>query len=260
MADRKKHKYQVEKLLALPDKGISQTRGIGGILARLWRETWQGLNMSPSRFESLLTDYITSANKKLPDDRVTLHLTRGNMRRELEKDTMTFKVFIKAMKFLKVQCLKVIVVLEHATGRKTSHQLDIDLKVSVLRGSTLLAKLWGEVQKDLNVTNDTNRFEQLLTDFIVNAKQGIPESRLSRHLTRGNMRRELEKDMMTFKVFIKAMKLLKVRNFKIIVELDHLTGETTAHHTAVDLGETHLAGEAYSAELEDTEPFTEELL
>jgi hypothetical protein len=252
MADRNKNKYQVEKLLALPDKGISQTRGIGGILARLWRVIWQDLSMSPSRFENLLTDFITSANKKPIDDRITLHLTRGNMRRELEKDAMTFKVFVKAMKFLKVTSVKIIVVLEHTTGRTTSHHLDINLLMPVLRGSALLTRLWLQVQHDLNVTGDTNRFEQLLLDFIIHAKQGVPESKLPRHLTRGHLRRELEKDTMTFKVFIKAMKLLKVRNFKMIAELNHLNGDITAHHTSVDLGNAHLAGEAYSADIPDT--------
>ena len=66
MVDRNAKKYEIEKILTAPDKGIHRTRGIGGILARLWRIMLDELKVSPNRFESLLTDFITDARRAVP--------------------------------------------------------------------------------------------------------------------------------------------------------------------------------------------------
>lgn len=127
MTDRKSRKYEMEKILTSPDKGISGTRGIGGILARLWRQILDDLNVSPNRFEILLSDFINSAKRGVPEHRISRHFTRGNLRRELEQPTMTFKVFIKGMKFLKIVRIRIAVELEHGSGRKTLHETSVDL-------------------------------------------------------------------------------------------------------------------------------------
>lgn len=122
-----KRKYEMEKILTSPDKGISATRGIGGILARLWRQILDDLQVKPNKFELLLSDFINSAKRGVPEHRISRHFTRGNLRRELEQPTMTFKVFIKGMKFLKVVRIRFVVELEHSGGRKTLHETAVDL-------------------------------------------------------------------------------------------------------------------------------------
>lgn len=120
-------KYEMERILAASDKGISETRGIGGILARLWRTILFDRGVKSSLFEMLLTDFINSARKKIPDNRVSKLFTRGNLRRELERPTMTFKVLMKGIKLLKVVKLTVAVELEFANGSKSLHQTSVDL-------------------------------------------------------------------------------------------------------------------------------------
>ena len=122
-----KRKYEMDKILTSADKGISATRGIGGILARLWRTILDDLQVKPNRFEMLLSDFINSAKRGVPEHRISRHFTRGNLRRELEQPTMTFKVFIKGMKFLKIARIRFAVELEHADGRTTLHQTAVDL-------------------------------------------------------------------------------------------------------------------------------------
>lgn len=120
-------RYEIDRILTQPDRGITETRGIGGILARLWRTILSDLNMQPGQFELLLSDFITNARRKIPDNRVSKLFTRGNLRREFEKPTMTFKVFMKGMKLLKVRKLRLAVELEFSTKRKTLHQVSVDL-------------------------------------------------------------------------------------------------------------------------------------
>ena len=158
MVDRNAKKYEIEKILTAPDKGIHRTRGIGGILARLWRIMLDELKVSPNRFESLLTDFITDARRAVPDNRVTLHLTRGNFRRELSNDTMTFKVFVNAMKFLKIAQFKLVLVLVHTTGRQTLHTVDVDVGSVKIKevGKVLAQRIANEIEGTGELTHDSS--------------------------------------------------------------------------------------------------------
>lgn len=234
MSDGRTQKYEIEKILATPDKGVSSTRGIGGILARLWRVILSDLKVSPNRFEILLTDFITAARKTPMENRVTLHLTRGNLRRELGKDTMTFNVFANAMRFLKFKSFKLVLVLRHATGRHTTHSIDVDLqKIKIKEAGATLSALRERILADLNISE--NRFELLLSQYIAQAKK-VAGSKEPRHTTRSGWRRELEKETMSFKTFVRLMRFLNVVQFRVIAELNHDEGHVSIHETAVDLG------------------------
>ncbi len=127
MADRNNKRYLIEQVLSDPEGGVNNTRGIGGILASLWRQILRDRAISPNRFEILINDFINNAKRGIPEHRLSRHFTRGNLRRELEKPTMTFKVFMKGMKFLKVSRITFAVELHHASGEKSLHQRVIDL-------------------------------------------------------------------------------------------------------------------------------------
>ena len=120
-------KYEIERILNSPDRGITETRGIGGIIARLWRTILSDLNIRPGKFEILLSEFIINAKSKVADDRVSKLFTRGNLRRELERPTMTFKVFMKGIKMLRVTRFKIAIELEFSSGKKTLHSTTVDL-------------------------------------------------------------------------------------------------------------------------------------
>ena len=112
----------------------------------------------------------------------------------------------------------------------------------------MLASLWRRIQYDLGISGQ--RFEILLSDFLSRAKKGMPSHRVGRHFTRGNLRRELEKETLTFKVFMKAMRLIRVVHVRLAVELTHSTGRKTLHQTEIDLGSAEF-NEALDSDDED---------
>ena len=122
--------YDIEHMPMLnkPGGGIDETRGVGGILARLWRTILYDKNIKPSYFELLLNEFIIKAKRRIPDNRVSKLFTRGNLRREFEKPTMTFKVFMKGLKLLNVKKVTFAVKLEYSSNKEpTLHQTIIDL-------------------------------------------------------------------------------------------------------------------------------------
>lgn len=126
----KKALHQI--LAATSGKGVEPVRGIGGVLASLWRNILIEIPIKPMQFEVLLNDFVEQAKRTIPENRVSKHFTRGNLRREFSKSTMTFKVFIKAMRFLKIKHITINVELRHSSGRRTVHQTAVDLGDSYL--------------------------------------------------------------------------------------------------------------------------------
>lgn len=117
----------IKEMRSKPDGGVSEVRGIGGILAGLWRQVLHDLNLPPNRIDNLCNEFIARARKNLVDTRVANYFNKGNLRRELEKPKMTMKVFIKALKILGVINLKIAIELTHRSGKKSIHSKSIDI-------------------------------------------------------------------------------------------------------------------------------------
>lgn len=127
MTKRNKRPHGLSSTIRDPDAFLGETRGTGGILAKLWRLIVLDEGVGGNKFEILLTDFIASARRTIPANRVSRYLTRGNLRRELEKPTMTFKVFMKALRLLKARKVRFAVEITHSSGRVTLHGVDVDL-------------------------------------------------------------------------------------------------------------------------------------
>lgn len=123
----KVNRTQIESLLLSSDKGVSKTRGVGGVLAKLWRSILFDLNISYPQFEQLLNNYIIAARTTVDDHRAARLITKGNERRAFERDTMTFKSFFKAMKFLRIKKIRIVVELTHNSNKTTLHEVSTDL-------------------------------------------------------------------------------------------------------------------------------------
>ncbi len=129
-------KHEIDKILTDREYLISHTRGIGGILARLYRTILRDLNMRPSLFQTLLytaniqaKEALSSSmrNNNISSTRIAKYFTPGNLRRELEQPEMTFKVFMKGLRLLQVKKVKFSVQLTLSNGKETVHATEVDL-------------------------------------------------------------------------------------------------------------------------------------
>lgn len=91
---------KVTKLLTLPDKGINATRGVGGILARLFRQMLMDFNINGSKYSSLLLHFMDDPVNNIPNNRVDRASRIGNFNKEFGKPSMSWKKFIEAVRLL----------------------------------------------------------------------------------------------------------------------------------------------------------------
>lgn len=203
-------------------------RGVGGSLAELFRIIQYDLGISGPRMEVLISEFIIAEKRSIPDNRVSRFLVRGNIRRELERPSMTFKVFIKMLKIIGVRQMDFGVGLEFNTSREyQEHSVLIDLKSHTNKSiqlsdssqsvSSSLTTLWDNIKSYQNYTED--EFDSLLANFITVERKKIEDKRVARLFTKGNVKRELDKPSMTFKVFVKGLRVLGVKRVKLFVTI-----------------------------------------
>lgn len=103
----------------------------------------------------------------------------------------------------------------------------------IMTGSSdsILASLFRTILMDLNVT--AIRFDRLLERYINNAR--LPNNIKEASSQRGNLKKELLKSSMSWKVFVKGMVFLNVRKFDISIKLHLSSGLVSEHHKTVIL-------------------------
>lgn len=112
--------------------GIENTTGVTGVLSRLWRTILMQAGFTPTKYDISLRNASDRAKVQLSADksgnnRLAKTMSVANLRRELESPTMTWKVFIKGLRVLKVIKFNLSVKLTFSTGKETVHEVDIDL-------------------------------------------------------------------------------------------------------------------------------------
>lgn len=120
-------KESIRDLLARPDRGVGATSGIVGVLAGLFRQILFDLNIGTMKWSHLMDEYVqiesVHNNKDNRRDRTSI---RGNLNKEFQRSRMTWKVFCRGMMLLQVRRFGVVIILEHANGKKTAHSTIVD--------------------------------------------------------------------------------------------------------------------------------------
>jgi ribosomal protein S15P/S13E len=118
------------EILEDPNKGVNKTYGEVGSLARLFRTILSDLNIGGYQFTLLMTKFLNDPRNHIPDNKKDQTSNRGNLNKEFQKDTMTWKVFCKALRFLQFTRFRIIIQAERADGATTQHQVEVNLALS----------------------------------------------------------------------------------------------------------------------------------
>jgi hypothetical protein len=116
MSDKSGHKDYI---------GDIKTGTSDSILAALFRTILFDLGITTARFNTLLERYLISSN--MPKNIETVSSLRGNLKKELLKNTMSFKVFIKGLVFLNVKKFELKITLYHGNNQVTIHTKTVSL-------------------------------------------------------------------------------------------------------------------------------------
>lgn len=114
-------------------------------------------------------------------------------------------------------------------SKKGGKIVPVNKDVEMMSVDNIIAKLFRKILFDLGA-NDYTRFSALLERYIRNYGSTDFANLKDRSSERNNLRKELLKDRITFKVFAtKALRLLGIGMFDISITLHHPNGRQTVH-------------------------------
>jgi len=102
------------------------SKGVDGILANLFRTILYKHGVNTMKFNRLLERYINKTYKTITSKEATS--VRGNLRKELLKNKMSWKVFLKGLYFLNIVKFDLVLKLHDQNGNVVIHEKTIVLK------------------------------------------------------------------------------------------------------------------------------------
>lgn len=118
---------KLSKMLNSPDKGVGRTQGRNGTLSRLFRSILKKRKVGPEKFGALMADYLRDPRNHVADNRKEMTSARGNLGMALAQDQMTWKVFCKGLKFLKVVKIDIAIRAYYSNGQQEIHETSMVL-------------------------------------------------------------------------------------------------------------------------------------
>jgi hypothetical protein len=80
-----------------------------------------------SKYDQLMHRYLLDARNCIPRNRKEQSSARGNLQKELLKSDMSWKVFMKGLRFLEVLSIDISITLTHSDGKKSTHSTSVNL-------------------------------------------------------------------------------------------------------------------------------------
>lgn len=237
-------KTTVARLLHDPNKGITQTSGTNGMLARLFREFLISYNVTFDKWELLIRGYV----KAVADEEVIVAKYRGetqfeqtkedltslrtNMRNALSENTMTWPTFIKAMRMLRGKKFNLAVKgVQTKTDKELAADIDVFVSEHILpEGNTdfpdvclnlLLAKLLEQVglTKLEGPLWDSyaSAFVERESEVVKAADPHVAKSKIGN--LRTNLKKKILRVAMTWPTFVTGLRFLQLPTATVTVTL-----------------------------------------
>lgn len=104
---------KLEKLLAEDDKGTSSGRGA---LSKILRSFWKDIGLTHQHIAALIDAWLEDPNHEFEQDQTKINNSRGNLRKDNEKDELTWKLFTRNLRILRPLEVRFLVRLKFKNG------------------------------------------------------------------------------------------------------------------------------------------------
>lgn len=219
----------INSMLSAPDKRI---REASGLLSRLYRVALMELSITPYRWNFLLGCYLDKISKEREVTHAEITNERNNLRKGLNEPDMTFPMFVRGAEVLAPVSARFGVILEFDDGKVVKSDVPMleELpeefkhlgKLSYLFRNICLAL--GKDVNNLNPEIDAYLSNELVRQTTQGRKRGNDK---------GNLRRELPGDNITWEVLKKGLRILAPVKTTIHVDFVWTRRRKTTHRLEI---------------------------
>ena len=115
----------LKEMLNSEDKQRRQARGV---LARLFRQILLDVKMTPLMWNNLMIKYLNDPENGIANTGRERSSARGNLNKELHRPNMTWKVFLKGIRFLRPMKVRFEVHHTMPSGRTSVHGVNVGME------------------------------------------------------------------------------------------------------------------------------------
>lgn len=109
-------------ILGKEDKGLTEARGV---LTHIFRKILMERGVNSYVWDRYMRSYLQNPLNQVPQNSKDRSSARGNLNKELRRDKMSWKVFVKALRFLGPMRIKFEVHLLWGNGETTVHSVEL---------------------------------------------------------------------------------------------------------------------------------------
>lgn len=95
-----------------------------GILSRIWRIMLSELNINNDNYPMLLSKYLEKRQLDAKKDTRAINTLRGNLNRQFAGPNMSFNVFLRALRVLRVDWLRIDITIGRGNKRSV-HSIEV---------------------------------------------------------------------------------------------------------------------------------------
>ncbi len=118
---------KLKSMLQSDDKMVSKTFGVTGVLARLWRIILMDLEINVNTWMQLMVEYVRDRDNRVPNNKRDQSSVQGNLIKELTKSSMSWKIFCKGLRFIRVTKFELSLTLHFRNKRVSNHVVTVNL-------------------------------------------------------------------------------------------------------------------------------------
>lgn len=245
-------KNAVARLLSDTDKGVTQTSGTDGMLARIFREFLVSYRLTFDQWERLIREYIkeiaaeeqeaceANEGQGYVHDKEHLTSLRTNLRNALAEKIMTWPTFIKGMRFFRTRKFDLevrgnqtattsslttakeisakLTVYINESDRKTNKGEFADICLNAMMNMLLqaagVAKMEGPLWEEYL---DTYIKREVATSSDNNDNSAVAKSTVGS--LRTNLKKNLSRESMTWRTFVTGLRFLQLSTAHITVTI-----------------------------------------
>jgi hypothetical protein len=114
----------LEDILKASDKKV---KFAVGPLAKLYRQILADINMNSTKMNDLIRKWLDDPRNNIPKDKKMQSSERGNRVKEMAREDMTWRVFLRNLRILSPVKVELQVRMHWQWGRITAHTIDIHM-------------------------------------------------------------------------------------------------------------------------------------
>jgi hypothetical protein len=157
---------QLMRILSRSDKGASRAHGVGGVLSRLWSQILKDRDVNIARWNDYMHSFVTDPRNGIAPTRKDQTSARGNLTKEFSRPQMTWKVFMKALRFLKALKVEIAIKIHYPGGFTSTHGTEVNFGTPVQLETTFMEDISRQTETEPEVQLSAEEDAQNVYEFL----------------------------------------------------------------------------------------------